>query len=106
MLPLAAPACTRGRLRDLAAAFRAQRGRARVATLQPAEAPEGRRMRIRLVRHGPARHDGDALGGRLAALAGRPDGITVVPLRLVLHELTDEAAALDLEEDGGRLRLA
>jgi hypothetical protein len=57
-------------------------------------------MRVRFVRERAARDDPGALGRGLAAGAGRPDFVGASGLGDLLHEVADQAAALDGEEGG------
>ena len=97
-----APARTRSGRCNLAPALRAERGRPRRPTLEPAEPSKRRRMRIGFVRRDPAGQHLDTLGRRVAACAGRTDDVGPFRLGLPLDEVADETASLHGEQDWSR----
>ncbi len=55
-------------------------------------------MRIGLVRDLPTTQGVDPLCRRVAAVAGRTDGVSLFRLRLLLNEIADEATSLHNEQ--------
>ena len=98
-VPSAPPRACRGPGNG-AAALGAEGGGAGGAAFEAAETAERGGVRVRFVRERAARDDPGPLGRRLAASTGRPDVVGAFGLGDLLHEIADQAAALDGEEGG------
>src|SRR5215207_9883678 len=85
---------------DGAAAAGAERCGAGRSAFASAEGAERGGVRIGLVRDGAAVQDFDALGGGMAAPAGRSDEVGASGSTRSSRKIADETAAADGEEDG------